>query len=290
MMNNTSTTIKPVVVIPVHLPDPTSAETISLRQCSTVLSRWDIFILAPEFLDLAAYHALITNAKELRVKSCWMESLNSYNQMMMSPLVFRTLKHYTHMLLHEPDAIVLRDELEYWCNQPFDYIGAPWFEDFKDAHSEARAVGVGNSGFSLHRLDMSRYVTSSRKRWYPWRQVINDLTRGVRGNLPCLRRGYVGAGSGGQMKGAWKLYQENCDKFWSYLVPRVFPEFKVAPVTSAVKFSWEVLPARCMAMNQGKLPFGIHAWVKYDIDFLIPHLARIGIDLDGYSQHSKFHI
>jgi len=280
-MNNKNSPIKPVVVIPVHLSDPTAAETIALRQCSRVLSRWDIVILAPDFLDLTAYYTLIPNAKEMRVKPCWMGSIKSYNQMMMSPLIYRALKHYTHMLLHEPDAIVLRDELEYWCGQPFDYIGAPWFDGFKDAHSDAQVVGVGNSGFSLHRLEMARHVTSSRRRWYPWGQIINDLAQGPRGDFVRMRRGFTGMGSGGRIKGAWKLYRENCDMFWSRLVPRFFPEFRVAPVASAVKFSWEVLPARCMAMNHGNLPFGIHAWAKYDIDFLTPHLTRVGINLDG---------
>lgn len=280
-MYDMNSSIRPVVVIPVHLSAPTAADEISLRQCSKVLSRWDITIVAPEFLDLAGYYALIPNAKELRVKSCWMRDIKSYNQMMMSPVVFNALKSYTHMLLHEPDAIVLRDELEYWCRQPFDYIGAPWFDGFKDAHSDAPVVGVGNSGFSLHRLELARYVTSSRKRWYPWRQIINDFVQGARGDITRLRRGFAGIGSGGRVKGAWKLYQENCDMFWSRLVPRFFPEFRVAPVASALKFSWEVLPARCMAMNHGALPFGIHAWAKYDFEFLAPHLTRIGIDLDG---------
>jgi len=286
-MSYSNSSIKPVVVIPVHLPNPAAAEIVSLRQCGKVLSRWDIVILAPMFLDLTAYYKLIPNARELRVKPGWMESIKAYNQLMMSPVVFSALKEYSHMLLHEPDAIVLRDELDYWCNQPFDYVGAPWFEGFKDAKGDAPVVGVGNSGFSLHRLEMSRYITVSRRRWYPWRQIVADLIQGALGNSSSLQRALFGVGSVGQMKGAWKLFRENCDKFWSYFVPEMFPDFKVAPVTSAVRFSWEAQPMTCMEMSQGKLPFGIHAWAKYDLDFLTPHLAAAGINLDEYWEQSN---
>jgi hypothetical protein len=47
-----------------------------------------------------------------------MASVQAYNKMMISPLVFNALDGYTHMILHEPDAIVIRDEIDYWCNQP----------------------------------------------------------------------------------------------------------------------------------------------------------------------------
>jgi hypothetical protein len=123
---------RPVVVIPVHRARPSRFETVSLRQCGKILANRDIVILASKNVDLAAYQELLPRAVDLRVEPHWMASVQAYNKMMISPLVFNALDGFTHMILHEPDAIVIRDEIDYWCNQPFDYIGAPWFEGWSD--------------------------------------------------------------------------------------------------------------------------------------------------------------
>jgi hypothetical protein len=201
-----------------------------------------------------------------------MADIKAYNRMMISPLVFNALEGYTHMLLHEPDAIVLRDEIDYWCNQPFDYIGAPWFEGWA-------TPTVGNSGFSFHRLAASRRITASWLRWHPYRTVAKDLVQGFRGNRKRLSRGLVGLGSGGLLRGAHKLFDNHCDIFWSVIVPKVDTTFRIPAVDIALRFAWEALPSRCMEMCRGSLPFGIHAWAKYDYGFLMPHLLSAGVDL-----------
>jgi hypothetical protein len=236
-------------------------------------------LLAPEHLDLGAYRELLPSASDLRVKPQWMASIKAYNQMMISPLVFNALAGFTHMILHEPDAIVLRDEIDYWCSQPFDYIGAPWFQGWKDPTPDAPTIGVGNSGFSFYRLATSRRVTVSWRRWYPYSSVAKDLIQGLSGDRDRLRRGLIGLGSGGLLRGAHKLFDEHCDIFWSFIVPKLDTTFRIPPADIAVQFAWEVLPSRCMKMCRGRLPFGIHAWARYDYEFLRPHFLSAGVDL-----------
>lgn len=43
--------------------------------------------------------------------------------------------------------------------------------------------------------------------------------------------------------------------------------FKVATAKEAIAFSFEVLPKRLYEMNDNKLPFGCHAFKKYNWDF-----------------------
>ena len=66
------------------------------------------------------------------------------------------------MLILQTDAIILRDELDYWCAQPFDYIGAPWRSNLKIHLNTGRFSGgneqqinlhVGNGGLSLRRVN-----------------------------------------------------------------------------------------------------------------------------------------
>ena len=270
---------RPVVVVPVHRTGPSPSEIVSLRQCGKVFIKRDIVILAPKYLDLSVYRELLPRAADLRVEEHWMASVKAYNRMMMSPLVFNALGGYTQMIIHEPDAIVLRDEIDYWCDQPFDYIGAPWFEGWDQPAADAPAIGVGNFGFSFHRLPTSRRVTASPLRWVPYRAAAKNLIQGLRGDKARLRQGLIGLGSAGRLRGAYKLVQENCDLFWSFIVPNIDNNFRIPAVDIAVKFSWETLPSRCMEMCGGGLPFGIHKWFKYDFGFLMPHLLSAGIDL-----------
>src|SRR5262249_21662180 len=160
-------------------------------------------------------------------------------RMMITLTVFDALPRCSHALVHEPDALVLRDELDYWSQQPFDYIGAPWFEGWGEARADAEMMGVGNFGLSLLRLEALREVLSSRKRWYPLAASAKDVIKGLAGSKDRLRWGLKTLGIAGQMRGAWQLYDGPCDVFWCSFVPKYCPSFRIASITEALRFSWE---------------------------------------------------
>jgi hypothetical protein len=270
--------IRPVVIVPVHLARPSKSEIISLRQCGKILGKRDVVLVSPAGLDLGAYRELLPTATEIRVAPKWMSSIQAYNRMMISPVIVNELDGFSHLLLHEPDAIVFSDELDYWCLRPYDYIGALWFEGYANAAPNANILGVGNSGLSLRRLSTARRHGSSKLRWYSYTQAINDFKSGIRGDRFKMHRGLKSIGIAGQLRGAWDLYEGNCDEFWSTVIPKVDREFMIAPYEDAVRFSWELLPERCMKMTNGKLPFGIHAWFKYSMEFLVPYMSEAGVD------------
>jgi hypothetical protein len=269
--------VKPVVVVPVHKALPDEMEIVSLRQCGRSLGQHDILVLAPERLDLGPYRELMPVLDEIRVPACQMGSVQAYNQLMISPWVYNAVRGYTHMLIHEPDAIVLRDELHYWCSQPYDYIGAPWFEGYTEPDPDAQILGVGNFGLSLHGVEAALKVMNSNRRWYPLRDVAGDLVNGLRGDRVRLTKAILGMGSAGKLRQAWKLYVSHCDIFWSRLVPHVYSDFQIASIEDAMRFSWEALPDKCFKLCNGNLPFGIHAWARYDLPFLLPYLKSSGV-------------
>jgi hypothetical protein len=270
----------PIIVIPIHKQVPSDLEVVSLRQCERCLARRALALLAPAGLDLSAYHKIVPSARVIRVESKWMSSVRSYNRMMIDPMLYRSLSHHSHILVHEPDAIVLRDELDFWCNQPYDYFGAPWFVDYEDAKPDAPLLGVGNFGFSLHRPGVMLKILRESQRWYGRAELRRDLSRILRaGEADRVIRVLRGVGLAGTLRGASKIYEESCDIFWGQLVPRLVKNFRVAPPEVALKFSWEVLPSRCYTLCNGNLPFGLHAWARYDFGFLKPLLERSGVEL-----------
>lgn len=271
----------PVILIPVHKQLPTDLEVVSLRQCGRCLARKALALLAPAGLDLSSYQGFFPSARVIRVEAKWMNSVRSYNRMMINPMVYRILSHHSHILVHEPDAMVLRDELDFWCEQPYDYIGAPWFEGYVNAKPNAPLLGAGNFGFSLHRPAAMLKILRERQRWYGRAELRRDLSRILHaGEGERLIRVLRGVGKAGTLRGASEIYEENCDVFWCQLVPKLVRNFRVAPAEVAAKFSWEAVPSRCYALCNGKLPFGLHAWARYDFGFLKPLLERSGVELN----------
>ena len=87
-----------------------------------------------------------------------------------------------------------------------------------------------------------------------------------------------GLGRAGRLSQAWEIYGGNCDLFWGKVVARVDGSYRVATVDQALAFAWEVRPDRCMELRGGRLPFGFHAWARYDLSFLKPHLLDAGVE------------
>ncbi len=67
-------------------------------------------------------------------------------------------------------------------------------------------------------------------------------------------------------------YSLNEDRFWSDRARLFDPGFRIAPVATALSFAFERAPRHCYAANGGRLPFGCHAWPRWDRAFWEPHL------------------
>ena len=60
---------------------------------------------------------------------------------------------------------------------------------------------------------------------------------------------------------------QNADHFWSDAAINYLPEFKIASVETGLRFAFEVAPRLCFRLNNNQLPFGCHAWARYDRAF-----------------------
>jgi hypothetical protein len=266
---------RPVVIIPTHKATPLPEEVLSLRQCQKVLGARDIYLIIPQGMNSDAYKSILPNIKIYEVPAKSMSSHQAYNQLMISPDIFNFFSTYSHILIHEPDSIVLKDDLDFWCAKGFDYIGAPWFQ--QNTEGAYILQSTGNFGLSLLRTHSISKLFRDNPRWYSATMIIRDIVRGLRGKKASLTRALKACGNAGRISGAKDLYEEHCDIFWSYLIPRVVTSFKVAPPQDALHFSWETHLELCAKLSQNKLPFGIHAWAKHNPNFLKPFFLEMGI-------------
>ena len=54
---------------------------------------------------------------------------------------------------------------------------------------------------------------------------------------------------------------------WSHYGPQIDTNFRVASGMEGMKFGFEKEPSLLYSKNNNQLPFGCHAWEKYEPDF-----------------------
>jgi hypothetical protein len=260
------------VVIPIYQPFDalTENEKLSLRQVEKVLSSRDIFLIHPPSVDIRPYcqffRSVTVNPAVFPAR--FFGSVWRGHKMGVSYELYNRFSDYDFMLMYQTDAFVFADELDYWCERNLDYIGAPWFLGYHNPSYPLKFVGVGNGGFSLRRI--SSFKEIARKRAFVQLHLgLHKLYAFLYGNRHLLLRKILGVDLTLKLIHSMKGPE---DEFWGMTAPRYFKWFRVADPNEAIRFSFEVKPEDLYKINDGKLPFGCHAWEKYDPDFWRPFI------------------
>jgi hypothetical protein len=234
--------MKPIIIIPLYKEKLTELDMISLVQCCKILGKYDISLVCPSGLNVKEYSGVLdkfgTRFEIQEFDKSFFESTKTYNLLLLSADFYKRFSQYYFMLIYQLDAYVFRDELDYWCEQGYDFIGAPWNKhDFLRNKLKLLEVGV-NGGFSLRKIS----------------SFIKVLELG-------------GAGKGKEIMNKFIKSGRNEDGFFSAQAKMIEPAFKVAPYDVAMNFSFEYKPEKLYKMTGHKLPFGCHAWAKYNPQF-----------------------
>jgi hypothetical protein len=168
----------------------------------------------------------------------------------------------------QTDALVLSDELEFWCKKQYSYIGAPWFEGYTTPTLPLALTSVGNGGFSLRRVPDFLKVLS-RPRIFK-----NTLMQSWPGNWRSTIYRYLKDYRSFVYKNTQINLNVNEDLFWGLFVAPICPFFRVPTPHEAVSFDFEAYPRHSYELNGLRLPFGCHAWGRYDPEFWQSTLAK----------------
>jgi hypothetical protein len=178
------------------------------------------------------------------------------------------------MLIYQLDCWVFQDDLMYWCEQGYDYIGAPWFDKFSEADDNSKMLPLaGNGGLSLRRIQA--FIEALENKGKYGRHKVESLSDICIAYFKCKKLNWKTLIWPYQiLKEYFDRYniiinvfqKRNEDAVISELFPRLNKDFRVAPADKAMYFAFEVLPRRLMAITK-KLPFGCHAFERYDWDF-----------------------
>jgi len=250
-MEDYDSSLRTCVVIPMYQNILDEYENLSLAQGLKILSRYPVIVIKPESLDLSPIQKLYPHVKLENFADEYFTGLQSYSRLMLSTAFYEKFLQYDYMLIYQLDAWVFRDELDFWCDKDYDYIGSPWvikpkynllplriFIWLKSKYykligkvfdHELRGGKVGNGGFSLRKIQSLYHATLKQ------RDKIDYYLERSKTNI--------------------NFYE---DTFWAV----ENPDFRYPSLKEALHFSFDNHPELCMKMTNGTLPFGCHGWSK----------------------------
>lgn len=230
-----------VIVVPIYKTKLSVLEEISLKQLFNVLDKYPICFVAPERLNITDGSMYGKSYLVEKFDDVYFENIDGYNKLCLSVSFYERFLDYDFMLIYQLDAFVFSDIIGYFCSLNYDYIGALWPYGLFRYVGCANAIWyVGNGGFSLRKI----------------RSFINLLSTHEK---------------------SVKLHNDNEDIFFSSMDGK---DFIVAPYDIALKFSFETYVRDCFEMNNRELPFGCHAWEKYDILFWKEYIEKYGFIIE----------
>ncbi len=263
---------KVCIIIPVHTSSPTSNELISFKRCFEVLNEFQIFVVTHNEIDLKIYNNFVNSFEIKIVPKKWLSSISEYNKMKINIDFYNLFNNYVYLLTYELDAYVFTNQLDKWVEKKFDYIGAPFVASQNEI---LNITGVGNSGFSLRNIHKCIYILNKLKFYIKIANYIDKLYLSIFIKTITYFEKYL------KIKLFYKLrlvyaYSKNNylheDIFWSYYIPNLFSDFVIADTKSAIEFAFEKYPKELFSLNNEILPFGCHAWNKYDSIFWKNHI------------------
>lgn len=186
------------------------------------------------------YSYTINSIKEIRFEDSWFKNSKKYNELLIDEEFYKSFIEYDYILIYQLDAFVFEDKLEYFCDLGYDYIGAPWL-----------------SGLQCF-MDFKYTILHVGNGGFSLRNVIK-----------CI-----------------ELIKQKRQFFLNYVNEDIFfsmgtsDNFRIAPLKIALNFSFEREVEKSFELNKNKLPFGCHAWERYDLKFWKPYIEQYGYKID----------
>lgn len=243
-----------VVVVPMYLPTLSSMEEISLRQCLTLLAEYKIVVIKPSSLDLSDIQSCYMLPDVLNFPDSCFSSLRAYNKMVLDESFYQRFEAYQYMLICQLDAYVFKDELLFWADKDYDYIGAPWVP------------------WASSYLSYCGRCSLSLQRWY-WKIVDKKQLYKEKYYYYKVGNGGLSLRKIGKMIDITRYYKEQIVELLAddrpFLPEDVFlllnledksHQLNKPKFGEALKFAIEHNPSWAYKHNGNELPFGCHNW------------------------------
>lgn len=251
------------IIIPIYKDVLNKYERLSFEQCIKVLHRYDIILVTYNGINLNQYFSIASEYNKFLLvemfQSYFFESIDRYNKLMKCLAFYQRFNDYEYILIYQLDAFVFTDELAYWCDQSYDFIGAPWFQNYKSFEDGYDLVGVGNGGFSLRKVGYFIKVFS-----WKWPVMKPDFSASFR--LRDLVKQLLFFLGRNNTVNYYYNDPVNEDVFCTQYLSKSWIKPNLPTIKEAIRFSFEKSPSFLFSLNDNNLPFGCHAYNKNEYE------------------------
>ena len=239
-----------VILVPVYKSTLHHLEQFSVDHLLEKAPGREVRFIAPQSLERKYYRERYRGIKFEFFDDDYFLSVEGYNRLLLSVDFYRRFSDYDYLLIHQPDAILIKDDLDCWMSCDFDYLGAPWptgitldaYIDNADSLAGGNITAyVGNGGFSLRSV----------------RKTISIIER-------CR-----------ELHAVWLSKQLNEDCFFAF-AGVMTDEYRIPNQLVASTFSLEIGHDYYYSLNNQKFPTGGHAWWKFGLAYWQNVITTIG--------------
>jgi hypothetical protein len=226
--------------------------------------------VAPEDYDTLPYHSVCSSyevsLKEERFSPSFFKNIQGYNRLLMSKDFYQRFEKFDYMLIYQLDAYVFEDKLEEWCSFGYDYVGAPIIGAFEEnEYRPSMPVRVGNGGFSLRKIDKYISFFSGKKNVFSSKRIIKNIALWKKPYTRVFVWLFMMMGWRNKPQSVVEHWNYNEDDFWSGYLDGSNYILSKPSTKDALGFAFEKYPSE-MFNQMKKLPFGCHAWKKYEYE------------------------
>jgi hypothetical protein len=229
------------ILIPIYRSEFDQDEYFSVKSSLIHLQNYDIYWVAPENINKTYYIDNFKINNFSLFKNIYFNNIQGYNKLLTSISFYKRFENYSYVLILQPDAIILNNDLAFWTQQNYDYIGAPWPKGFSLPINIKNipidddilcTTFVGNGGLSLRNINACINLL----------EEFNDVAN------------------------QWREVGHAEDLFFSFL-GNLSLNFRLPNIVTAANFSHDIDPIYLNKLIKNKSPFGVHAWAKYERNF-----------------------
>lgn len=260
------------IVTPVYRLPLDRDEKLSILSIRKHLPGYDHVFIIPQKLR-HDFQRMIQGQLVISFDNGFFKNISGYNDLLLSSYFYKRFTEYEYILIAQLDSLVLSDQLGVWCEKGWDYVGAPWMKNYGNRET-SEFLAVGNGGFSLRNVSSALEVLNSRVEGKFRDMPGKDKLWSRKSAKRFLPMNYVRTiFKSHHMEDFLKLhYRGNEDVFWGKYASKIKSDFHIPEPMEALRFAFEMDPSRSLKLTDGKLPFGCHAWARYDRQFWETHL------------------
>lgn len=214
------------IVIPVYRK-LNAYEKFSYSVLKSVIKDKDIYIVCSNDLDIEL------EENKQYFDNSYFKSSTDYSRLCKSYEFYDRFSEYKYILIYQLDCLIFKDEIDYWCDKNYDYIGAPIISN--NAGWSFVPI-IGNGGFSLRKVEYFKSIT--------------DINGDFRKKYDAILETHIKKDK----------YEEFEDLYFCEFVNSNWL-FDVPTIEESLQFSIDMNPDIVFDNNRG-LPMGCHAFCK----------------------------